>query len=245
MLNNFLADLHIHTCLSPCADIDMSPRRIIDKAVETGHDIIAVTDHNSCENIEVTARLAEASGITLLSGLEITSYEEVHILALFGDTGSALQMQDIVYRSLPEGENDERLYGHQLVVNEADEILGFNRRLLITATTMNASNIVNTIRSLGGLSIASHIDRETFSVISQLGFIPEDLSFDALEISALMSKERAAGIFQGLNRFPWVSFSDAHRIEDIGKRSTIFRMRERSFEGIARALKNREDITWC
>lgn len=245
MLNNFLADLHIHTCLSPCADIDMSPRRIIDKAVETGLDIIAVTDHNSCENIEVTASLAEASGITLLSGLEITSYEEVHILALFKDTGSALQMQDIVYRSLPEGENDERLYGHQLVVNEADEILGFNRRLLITATTMNASNIVNTIRSLGGLSIASHIDRETFSVISQLGFIPEDLSFDALEISVLMSKERAAGIFQGLNRFPWVSFSDAHRIEDIGKRSTIFRMRERSFEGIAHALKNREDITWC
>ena len=156
-----------------------------------------------------------------------------------------MQMQDIVYRSLPEGENDERLYGHQLVVNEAEEILGFNRRLLITATTMNASNIVNAIRSLGGLSIASHIDRETFSVISQLGFIPEDLSFDALEISALMSKERAFGIFQGLNRFPWVSFSDAHRIEDIGKRSTIFRMRERSFEGIARALKNREDITWC
>lgn len=245
MLKNFLADLHIHTCLSPCADMDMSPRRIIDKAVETGLDIIAVTDHNSGENIEVTARLAEARGITFLSGLEITSYEEVHILALFKDTVNALQMQDIVYRSLPAGENDERLYGHQLVVNEADEILGFNRRLLITATSMNASNIVNTIRSLGGLSIASHIDRETFSVISQLGFIPEDLSFDALEISTLMTKERAAGIFQGLNRFPWVSFSDAHRIEDIGKRSTIFRMRERSFEGIEQALKDREDIVWC
>lgn len=238
MLRNFHADLHIHSCLSPCAEIEMTPKNIVDIALKKGLDIIAVTDHNSAENVEVTKEIAKGTGLTVFAGMEVTSSEEVHILALFENTYSALRMQDFVYKNLQAGENDERLYGHQLVVNEKDEIIGFNKRLLITATLLTAHSILGLISSVGGLSFASHIDREGFSVLSQLGFIPGDLRFDALEMSKNMNRDKAEERFKGLNMFPWVSFSDAHYPDDIGKRITTFNIKEPVFYEIRQALKN-------
>jgi hypothetical protein len=181
MLRPFRADLHVHTCLSPCAELDMTPRQIVDAAKGKGLDILAITDHNSAENTEAARRAASGSGLVVLSGMEITSSEEVHVLALFEDGEGAMRMQDIVYENLPPGENDEELYGQQVIVNEFDEVMGFNTRLLITATRLSLEALVSMIHSCGGLCVASHIDREAFSVISQLGFIPGDAGFDALE----------------------------------------------------------------
>ena len=238
MLKKFRADLHIHTCLSPCADIQMTPSAIVGTASERRLDIIAVTDHNSSENVPAVIKAAEISDLTVLSGMEVTSSEEAHILALFDNTDSVKKLQDTVYEKLLSGENDEKRFGEQIVVNEKNEVLSFNKRLLIAATSLTAESIVKIIHSLGGLAIASHIDRETFGLISQLGFIPDNLQLDALEISPLTDRNRAEESFKDYRSFAWVSSSDAHYLDDIGKRTTSLFMREPVFSEIILAIKN-------
>jgi PHP family Zn ribbon phosphoesterase len=236
MLKEYKADLHIHTCLSPCADLHMNPVEIIRTATETGLDIIAITDHNSSENVISTVNAAANSGLTVLAGMEVTTSEEVHIVALFNDITSLTEFQGIVYKNLQPGENDESKFGEQVVVNENNEVLCFNKRLLIGATVLNASSIVSIIHRLGGISIASHIDREAFGIISQLGFIPNDLKFDALEISPKTDREKAGQLFKDYRSYTWISSSDAHYLKDIGKRKTHFFMNEPTISEISRAL---------
>jgi len=238
MLRTFKADLHIHTCLSPCADLEMTPSAIIKTAIEKEIDIIAITDHNSAENVIAARKAAEHTNLTVLAGMEITSSEEAHILALFDDIGSIMKMQDIVYENLQPGENDEKLFGEQIVVNEKDEVMDFNKRLLIGATSLSAQKIVNTIHSLGGLAIASHIDRDAFSIVTQLGFIPADLEFDALEMSPNTERGKADLLFSGYKSFPWITSSDAHWLKDIGMRTTSFFMNGPTIQEMRLALKN-------
>jgi hypothetical protein len=238
MLKKFKADLHIHTCLSPCGELEMSPSAIVKTSSEMGLDIIAVTDHNSAENVIAAKKAAAHTDLTVLAGMEITSSEEAHILALFDDVERIEELQETVYDNLLPGVNDEKRFGDQIVVNEKEEVLDFNQRLLITATELTAHSIVNTIHSLGGLSIASHIDKDIFSIISQLGFIPDDLKFDALEMSPGIDREKAEQLFMLYNSYTWMSSSDAHHLHDIGKRTTGFFMKEPTIKEMALAIKN-------
>ncbi len=237
MFKKYKADLHIHTCLSPCADLQMTPSAIIKSASEKKLDIIAITDHNSAANIIAAKKAAENTALTVLAGIEVTSSEEVHILAIFDNIASVMRLQDVVYENLLPGENDEGQFGEQIVVNEKDEVLNFNNRLLLSATTLTVHSVVNIIHSLGGLSIASHIDRDAFGIISQLGFIPEDLKFDALEISSGIDTEKAEHLFREYNSFVWVSSSDAHYLENIGKRTTSFFIKEPTIAEMTSAIK--------
>lgn len=210
----------------------MTPLRIIKKAIEKGMDIIAISDHNSAENLVTAVDVAGKNGISLFPGIEITSSEEAHVLALFETAADALAMQEKIYRGLPEGANDERMWGEQVIVNAHDEVMGFNTRLLIGATKMTLKEIVREIHALGGLAVASHIDRESFSVISQLGFIPEDVEFDALEIVNPKNKSL------GRTGMAMLCSSDAHRLEDIGKRNTRLLMEGPTFSELRMALKS-------
>jgi len=224
----------------------MSPAAIVRTAIERAIDIIAITDHNSAENIISAQKAAERKNITVLAGMEITSSEEAHILALLNGTEGIHKLQDMVYKKLQPGENNEKLFGEQVVVNENDEVLAFNKKLLIGATALSAQDIVETIHSLGGLAVASHVDRDAFSIISQLGFIPEDLHFDALEISPNTNKEAAELSFSGYRFLPWVSSSDAHWLRDMGRRTTVFYMHEPKIEEMRLALKSVEgrSVEW-
>jgi PHP family Zn ribbon phosphoesterase len=236
----FIADLHIHTCLSPCAELSMTPRNIVEKAASLGINILAVCDHNAAENVAVTKDLAKKKGIHVIAGMEINSSEEVHIIGLFPDMDSVLEMQEIVYGNLQPGENDEDLFGMQVVVNEHNEVLQFNKRLLIGATTLSVNRIVELLHGCGGLAVASHIDRDGFGIIGQLGFIPAELDFDALEISRRITGTEASARFAAYRHIPWISSSDAHRIEDIGMRTTRFFMQHSTFEELRLALKGVE-----
>lgn len=233
MLKRFVADLHIHTCLSPCAEVDMTPLRIVERALARGLDMIAISDHNSAENVAVAVEVAAQGGIALLPAMEVTSSEEAHVLAVFGTQEQAARMQEIVYRTLPEGFSGG-VWGEQVVVNGRDEVVGFNQRPLFSATGLGLSALVGEIRSLGGLAIACHVDREAFSVIGQLGFIPDDVEFDALEVTRPAESGSLLSMYMGL---PRVCSSDAHRLDDIGSRTTSFYMEEASFEEVGRALK--------
>ena len=236
MLKEFKADLHIHSCLSPCADDEMSPQKIVEQAKINKLDIIGICDHNSAENVPATRKTGERENITVIGGIEASSQEEVHILALFNNAKDLFEFQAVIYERLP-GFNDEKSFGKQLIINENNEIIGSNNKLLIGATSIPLQKIVQTICSLGGLAIASHIDRGHFSIISQLGFIPEGLPLDALEFSPNCDCSKRNLENYG---FPLVTFSDAHFPEDIGKSFTIFLMEEANISEIRKALSGED-----
>jgi len=231
-----LADLHIHTCLSPCATFDMTPRKIVTEARKRKLDIIAITDHNSAENVGAVMAAATRAGLAVIPGMEVTTSEEVHIVGLFEDVERALAMQTLVYDHLQPGENDEDLFGLQVIANPFDEVEGINRRLLIGATRLGLGQVVEAIHTLNGVAIAAHIDREAFSIVGQLGFIPGDLELDALEISRRMSLKQGRTVFSGLERFPFITSSDAHDLEEIGVSPTAFRMGGPELDELKRAL---------
>lgn len=237
MPKTFKADLHVHTCLSPCADLKMSPKAIAEQAKTKEIDILGICDHNSAENVPAMIKAARKFKIFVLPGLEITSQEEVHILALFDKPESAYKMQEIIYQNLP-GENDEEAFGMQVVVNENGEVLRFNNKLLIGASTLSVEEVVQTIHSLEGLAIAAHIDREGFSLIGQLGFIPNDLNLDALEISPHISQQEAVARFQPA--LPLTCSSDAHFLEEIGRCSTSYWIEKATTQEIKMAFLNKE-----
>ncbi|MCK4930640.1 MAG: PHP domain-containing protein [Candidatus Aminicenantes bacterium] len=237
MLRPFKADLHIHTCLSPCTELDMSPRGILTSAKKKGIDILGICDHNSSENSLAVMKASETMNIGVFPGMEVTSQEEVHVLALFDAIENALKLQEHVYKNLP-GENDEDAFGMQVIVNEKEEVLGFSDKLLIGATTMPLEEVVQLIHSLDGITIASHIDRESFSIIGQLGFVPENLELDALEISPKITYEDAKTAYP--YNYPITCSSDAHYPDDIGKTFTSFLLEDKTIAEIKKALKNED-----
>jgi len=239
MLKKIRADLHIHTCLSPCGDMGMMPSAIVEKAKSKELDVIGICDHNSSENIDSIKKAGEKNNLKVLGGMEITSKEEAHILALFDDDKDLFKLQEIVYKNL-KGENNEELFGYQLVVNEHNKIVDLNKKLLIGATELTVDSIVELIQSLNGLAIASHVDRERFSLIGQLGFVPEGLELDGLELSpTYMSKKKKLEFPMALG-LPLVTFSDAHYIDDIGKTSTTFLLNYITVSELKKALKNED-----
>ena len=235
MLNNFKADLHIHSCLSPCSDWDMSPKKIVQKSLEKHLDLIAICDHNTAENAAATLREGTRQGIAVLPGMEICSKEEVHLVALFNNIEDTLKMQEYVYAHLP-GKNQPEVFGHQVVADEHDQVLGENPRLLIGATQLSLLDIVEKAHHLGGICISAHVDRPSYSLIGQLGFIPEDLHLDAVEVSYRVPLEKALTEVVGISNYPCVTSSDAHFLHDIGKVWTEFVLAAPSLEEIRLAL---------
>ena len=239
MLRTFRADLHIHSCLSPCGDEEMRPRAVVNQVMTIGLDMIAICDHNSTENTAAFMNVGYERGLTVLPGIEVTTKEEIHLLALFDRQEDCMALQDLIYQNLP-GENVEEVFGCQTVVNERDEAIGTNRRMLIGATLLPLEQIVSFVGSLRGVTIASHIDRPAFSLLGQLGLIPEGIPLDGLEISSRTSKEEAQTRFHDYQHYSFVRFSDAHYLEDIGKSITHFVLKEATSKEVKMALHHQE-----
>jgi PHP family Zn ribbon phosphoesterase len=235
LLKNFKADLHIHSCLSPCGDWDMSPKKIIQKSLEKHLDLIAICDHNTVENVSATLREGKKQGLAVLTGMEICSREEVHLVTLFKNIEEGLKMQEYVYAHLP-GKNKPEVFGHQVIADEHDQVLGENPRLLIGATQLSLAEIVKKVHQLGGICISSHVDRPSYSIIGQLGFIPPDLPLDALEVSYRVPLEKALAQVPGIENYPCITSSDAHFLDDIGKVWTEFVLAAPTVEEIRMAL---------
>ena len=231
----FKTDLHVHTCLSPCADLTMSPRKIVAEVLRQQLDIIAITDHNSAENVSAVRKAAAGSAVVVLAGMEVCTVEEAHVLAVFDNPESALALQALVFDHL-QGENNPDVFGLQVIANEADEVEGFQEKLLIGATDISLEETVKAVHRLGGLAIAAHIDRESFSVIGQLGFIPETVRFDALEISTNISNEEAGTRFREYAAYRFIRNSDAHFLDQLGKNATGFLLEQPTLQEIADVL---------
>ena len=218
----------------------MYPRAVVERARAAGLDVIAVTDHNSAENAAAVAEAAAGTGLAVLPGLELATEEEAHILGLFEAGADLGPLLAIIYENLPDVPSKRSFIKDQVIVDAGDGVTGFNPHCLIGATRLAVHEAVRLIHAHGGLAIASHIDRETFSIISQLGFIPPDLELDAVEVSPLMTYAQARTAYEPLFRYPLVRFSDAHRPEEIGRAVMEFLLARPSLEEIRKALAGRE-----
>ena len=216
-------DLHIHSCLSPCANLEMSPSEIVTRAVAAGIDGIALTDHQSARNTPAVAECARRAGLKCLFGMEVQTAEEVHTVALFDTTEQALALTDWVYAAMPKRVNDPETFGDQPVVTWDDDIVEMEWRILAMGCRRTIPETATKVHELDGLYIAAHIDRPNFSVISALGAIPEPPPttncqqpttkyFDAVELSRTADESlwlpKAAG-------YAVIRSSDAHNLDDV------------------------------
>ena len=210
----YWADFHIHSCLSPCASLEMSPAAIVRRAKDVGLNAIALSDHNCGFNLPAFAKVCESEGMDCLFGMEVTSTEEAHILCLFDDLGKAMEMGAKVYDSLPDIPNQPERFGDQPIIDEDEGIIGFAEKFLISASGFDIGSLVGEVHGLGGLVVPAHIDRSVYGIISQLGFLPDE-DFDAVELTAYGDPALA------LN-YPIMRNSDSHMLINLGGAETEF-----------------------
>jgi hypothetical protein len=235
MARLYTCDLHNHTCLSPCAQLDMHPKALVAAFLARGLDIVAITDHNASENIVHVMHASRDTPLVVIPGMEVTTKEEAHVLALFASIEAVARFQEIIYSCLP-GDNDEGRFGCQPIVNEREEVEAFNTHLLFSATNMDLDEVTASIHRLDGIAIASHIDRLFFSVVSQLGCVPESPRFDGLEISAALGIEGGRRRFPDLSQHSFITSSDAHCLNDVGRSCTMMYLESPCFAEIQLAL---------
>ena len=227
-LMKYYVDLHIHSALSPCADDDMTPNNIVNMALLKGLDIISVTDHNSAENLEAVIKCGERSGILVVPGMEIETMEEVHVVCFFPSLGKALEMQQEVYKALPDIKNRPDIFGNQLIFDEQDNIIEFLDRMLITATNIPIEMVNSKVKELGGVMIPAHIDRESYSILSNLGMIPDGFNFKYLEVSRFCNLEDFLQEYPSLSHYKFIRSSDAHNLGSILEQESIIELEEKS-----------------
>ena len=237
-MKTFRADLHIHTVLSPCGALEMSPETIINRAKAANLDLIAITDHNTTRQVEVIKRLGRKEGIEVLYGAEITTKEEVHCVALLPDAAAAEHLQAYLDEHRIKIKNKPDLFGYQVAVNEKEEIIYEEEHLLIASLTRNIYEVCTKVHQLGGLFIPAHIDRPVYGLIKMLGFIPDDLEADAMELSfGVKDTDEFKLKHPSLNNYPIVRSSDAHHPEIIGRICTTFSAETPTFSELKRALR--------
>ncbi len=237
-MRTFRVDLHTHTVLSPCGDLEMSPVNIVKKARERGIDILGISDHNTTLHAPLIKKMAAREGLMVVMGAEVTTKEEVHCLCFFETEEKLTVFQSYLEAHLPHIPNDNDRFGYQVVVNEADEIIDEIEWLLISAIDQSVDQVEQKVHELSGLFIPAHINKAQNSIISQLGFVPFDLNVDALEISKHISKTSFLEKNAYLKDKTFIKSSDAHCIDLVGEVCTKFQMMEASFEEVKMALRN-------
>ena len=230
----------MHTVLSPCGDLYMSPSAIVKQAKKLHLDVIAICDHNTTRQVKVTQRIGREKGLFVLGGVEVTSQEEAHCLSFFENDEQLDAFQSFLDQHLPPIPNDEDRFGYQLIVDENDEIVGEEEYHLLNAIDVDIDGIYEEVHRIGGLFIPAHINKGTTSLTSQLGFVPPDLKADGLEINKFTTKEEILKKFAYLKRFNFITDSDAHFIDNVGDVYNVIYMEHRTFAEFRMALKGEE-----
>lgn len=193
----------------------MIPPFIVQEAIEKGISLIAITDHNASANVGAVQKAASGTGLTVLPGMELQTREEVHLLCLFDTLEQIAAWQSFVDARLPEIENNADFFGEQFVVDETGEFVRRETRLLLASANISFGEAVEGVSRIGGIAIPAHVDRKTYSLIANLGFVPPDVSLAALEISRNLSPSEAIRRFPQLRDFPLIQSGDAHRLQEI------------------------------
>lgn len=210
-------DLHIHSCLSPCGDNESTPGNIVGMAVVKGLDVIALTDHNTCKNCEAAMAIGEAYGITVIPGMELTTSEEVHVLCLFYNLEDAMRFDAFIEPRILDIPNNPKAFGDQFLCNDDDEVIGSFPKLLISATDISFDKVYDCVSEYNGVMIPAHIDKNSFSLMSNLGFVPPDSKFRCFELADMSNLHRLQKENEYLKNCNVITDSDAHYFEKINE----------------------------
>ncbi|NMB60293.1 MAG: PHP domain-containing protein [Chloroflexi bacterium] len=214
-LKKFRAELHVHTVLSPCAEVEMIPPLIVQEALDLGINLLAITDHNSSGNISAVIKAAEGTGIHILPGMELQTQEEVHVLCIFDTLEQIQTLQKIVDVSLPPFQNNPDLFGEQFVVDETGDFLYREERLLLTSSSVSIKSACEHVKALGGILIPAHINRKAFGLLPTLGLIPEELENNpVMEISRHITIQKAVETYSQLSKYQIIQSGDVHRLDE-------------------------------
>jgi 3',5'-nucleoside bisphosphate phosphatase len=238
-MDTFRADLHVHTVLSPCAEVEMIPPLIVQQAVELNIDLIAITDHNASANFIAVQKAAAGSSLKVLPGMEVQTREDVHLLCLFDALDQIEAWQSVVDAALPDTLNRAEFFGEQFVVDENGDYIRTEPRMLLASTHFSIDEVFERVNALEGLVIPAHVDRTTYGLFPTLGLIPDQWPILGFEISRHITPEKARAKFPAIGNYPLIQSGDVHRLDEfIG--STVFTLNERTVGEIRKALKGED-----
>ena len=232
-------DLHIHSCLSPCGDNDMSPYNLVNMAKIFGYDIIALTDHNTCKNCGSAMKIGEKIGITVVPGMELCTSEEIHNVCLFPDLDKAMAFSDYIYGTLPPVKNREKIFGEQLIMDCEDGIIGKEEILLTTASSVSISELDELVKKYGGVSYPAHIDRNSYSIISSLGDFPYEVESRCFELTPKAKAEDYLEKYPATKGRLIIRSSDAHYLTNMREPEFMIDLPENSAGALIEYLKGR------
>ncbi|SCG83769.1 hypothetical protein DW1_2204 [Proteiniborus sp. DW1] len=212
----FAYDIHIHSGLSPCGDKDMTPNNIVNMAYLKELNIIAVTDHNSMLNILPVMEVANRRGILVVPGIEVTTKEEVHVLCYFPSIEDGMRFQDLIYDSLPNIKNREEIFGEQLLFDKEDNVIGKLDKLLLSSSEYSLEEIFMLVEKHNGVLVPAHVDKNSFSILSTLGFIPDNINVRTIEAYDLKRLKEMEKVLT-LEKYMIIKNSDAHYLSDINE----------------------------
>ena len=222
-------DLHIHSALSPCADDQMTPANIVGWAKLNGIEAVAIADHNAIANVKVAMDVGNAYDVVVVPAMELQTAEDIHILCLFEKYENLQSFYNCI--NFADIQNKEKIFGNQLIMDEDDNIVGHEQRMLLVASEVTVENVVSLAKQHNGIAIAAHIDREENGMVAILGAVAQD--FSVVEVSSTANKSVQA---HTVGR-KVITNSDAHTLVDIGKANGQMQVEEKSAKGILQALR--------
>ena len=229
-------DLHLHSCLSPCGDDESTPGNIVGMAVVKGLQVIALTDHNTCKNCPAFLKIAGDFGITAIPGMELTTAEEVHVVCLFPTLEDAMAFDAYVEPRILPIPNKPDKWGNQIIIDENDEPCGIFDTLLISATDISFDAVYDLLKQFHGVMIPAHIEKSTFSLIANLGFVPPDSKFHCFELKNMGRLHEVVNANPILKNCNVITDSDAHQIDLINEPINTILVEENSVQGVLDAL---------
>ena len=215
-MNKYYYDLHIHSCLSPCGDNDMTPNNIAGMASLNGLNIIALTDHNTTENCPAFFKACQKYGIIPIAGIEMTTAEDIHVVALFPDLDSAMNFYGEYREHRAKIKNKVGIFGDQLILDEEDNVTGTDEYLLLPATDLSIEDAAALARSYGAAVFPAHIDRQENGIIAVLGDLPDEPDFRCVEFYDKTKREEYFKTYS-LDGRAVLTDSDAHYLWNINE----------------------------
>lgn len=237
-MREYKYDLHVHSCLSPCGDNDMTPNNIVNMALISGCEILAITDHNSCKNAGAVMRAARDTELLVIPGMELCVMEEAHIVCLFESLEMALEFDRLIYDKLPDIENRAEVFGEQLVCDHEDNVTGVEEKLLITAADISANDVVELVRSFGGAAFPAHLDRSSYSLMAALGAVPPEAGFKTAELTAACQRDSYMLSHSELREMLILTNSDSHYLDSLAGDKCCINLEDKSAAAIIRAVNS-------
>lgn len=230
-------DLHLHSCLSPCGDDEMTPYNLVNMAKIFGYDIIALTDHNSCKNCKSAVEIGKDIGITVVPGMELCTSEEIHNICLFPTVEKAMEFSEYIKTTMPPIKNKSNIFGNQLVMDKEDGVTDIEEILLTVASSVSIDELPELCGKYDGVCYPAHIDRSSYSVISSLGDFPQELEVAAFELTPVADENKYLEAYPATKGKLIIRSSDAHYLQNMREPEFTVDLKENTAQALIDYLK--------